>query len=299
MASSRVFVTGATGFVGRAVVTALRANDHSVRCLVRRGSELHLRGLSAVERVEGDVLHQEGLADEMSGCAAVIHLVGSVRETPSITFDRLHVEGTTNVLDAATAAGVQRLVHMSALGARPDAAARYHRTKWAAEELVRDRALRWTVVRPSLIYGRGDHVVSTLARMARRLPAVPVVGTGRQRLQPVVVETIASAITRALDLPGTERQTYDAAGPDVVSMEGLIQLVGETLGMRHVRTVHVPLRLLRPLTGAWRGLPRAPLTRDQLAMLQDDTVCDPTPFHEAFELTPVPLQVGLERMLAG
>src|SRR6266446_5069558 len=177
----RVFVTGATGFVGRAVVQALRGEGYVVRCLVRRGSEPDLRGVGAIERVEGDVLAPQLLDEGMAGCGAVIHLVGIIREhiATNTTFYRVHVQGTVNVVAAAAAAGVRRYVHMSALGARDGARSRYHQTKWAAEEAVRACALPWTIFRPSVIYGRGDGFVSPLVRLVRRLPVVPLVGSGR------------------------------------------------------------------------------------------------------------------------
>ena len=145
----RVYVTGATGFVGRAVIQALRAEGHVVRCLVRRGSEADLHGFEAIERVEGDILGPPGsLEAGMAGCDTVIHLVGIIREHKSrgITFDRLHRVGTNNVLAAAAAAGVRRYLHMSALGARAGARSRYHQTKWAAEEAVRTSGLAWTKI---------------------------------------------------------------------------------------------------------------------------------------------------------
>ena len=156
-AARRVFVTGGTGFVGRAVIQALRAEGYAVRCLVRRGSERDLRGFGAIERVEGDVMARQSLDDGMTGCDAVVHLVGIIHERPAIgsTFERVHLQGTQNVLDAAAAAGARRYVHMSALGSRPGARSRYHQTKWAAEEAVRSSPLPWTIFRPSIIDGRG------------------------------------------------------------------------------------------------------------------------------------------------
>ncbi|MGH2395080.1 MAG: complex I NDUFA9 subunit family protein, partial [Candidatus Limnocylindria bacterium] len=216
---SRVFVTGATGFVGRAVVQALRAHGHSVRCLVRRGSERDLRGLGAIERVEGDVLVRQGLEEGMAGCQAVIHLVGIIREQPSrgITFEQVHTQGTINVIDAAAAAGVRRFLHMSALGTRPNARSRYHRTKWAAEEAVRASGLRWTIFRPSIIYGRGDQFVTMLAYFVGRYPVMPVIGSGRQRLQPVPVEHVAEGFARGVVTGDAEKQTYEVGGPDTVT----------------------------------------------------------------------------------
>jgi NADH dehydrogenase len=296
----RVFVTGATGFVGRAVIQALRAEGHVVRCLVRRGSEHDLHGFEAIERVEGHILESpEVLEAGMSGCDTVIHLVGIIREhkTRDITFERLHYEGTRHVLGAAARAGVRRYLHMSALGTRAGARSRYHRTKWAAEEAVRGSGLAWTIFRPSVIYGAGDGLVSMLAGMVRRLPIVPVVGDGRQRLQPVAVEHVAAGFARAVVTEASTKQTYVVAGPDTVSMLELLDLIGGALH-RRVRTVRVPIGLMRPMAHALHRLPSFPLTPDQLLMLEEDNTGDARPFYDAFGLTPLPLAQGLRQILA-
>lgn len=294
----RVFVTGATGFVGRTVIHALMAEGHTVRCLVRRGSERHLHGL-AVERVEGDILVKRGLEEEMTGCDAVIHLVGIIREHPALgaTFENVHTRGTINVLEAATAAGIRRYLHMSALGTRPGARSRYHRSKWAAEEAVRTSGLAWTIFRPSIVYGREDQFITVLAQMVRRLPVVPVIGSGRQRLQPVAVEQVAEGFARALRLATTEKQAYDVGGPDTVSMLRLLDMIGTALGRARVRKILVPIGIVRPLTRILHPLPGFPLTPDQLLMLEEDNVGNPGPFFSTFGLEPVPLATGLARTL--
>ena len=296
----RVFVTGATGFVGRAVISALRAHGYSVRCLVRRGSERDLRGLEAIERVEGDILVRHGLAGGIAGCDAVIHLVGIIREHPAtaVTFEFVHVQGTRNVLEAATAAGARRYVHMSALGTRPGARSRYHRTKWAAEEAVRASGLDWTIFRPSIIYGRGDGFVTMLATMIRRLPIVPVLGSGRHQLQPVAVEQVAEGFARVLETSGAVKQAYDVGGPDRVAMLELLDRIGETLGRRRVLKAHVPLGLVRPMARLLHQLPFFPVTPDQLLMLEEPNTCDPTPFFSTLGMTPIQLTEGLRAMLA-
>jgi uncharacterized protein YbjT (DUF2867 family) len=296
----RVFVTGGTGFVGRAVVQALRAEGHSVRCLVRRGSERDLRGFGAIERVEGDVLAPASVAAAISGCDTVVHLVGIIREFPSrgVTFERVHIDGTINVLDAAIAAGVRRFVHMSALGTRAGARARYHQTKWAAEEAVRGSALAWTVFRPSIIYGRGDGFVSLLAGMIRRLPVVPVIGDGRERLQPVTVDAVADAMARTVERSATEKQIFEVGGPDVVSMIELTDLIGAALGRPRVRRAHVPIGVMRVMARLFHRVPSFPITPDQLLMLEENNTCDARSFFTTFGLTPMPLATGLRRMLA-
>ena len=297
---ARVFVTGGTGFVGRAVIQALRAEGHVVRCLVRRGSERDLKGLGAIERIEGDVLVRGDLEADITGCDAVIHLVGIIREQPALgaTFERVHVQGTTNVLDASVAAGVRHYVHMSALGARPGARSRYHQTKWAAEEAVRSSGLAWTIMRPSIIYGHGDGFITMLARMLRRLPVVPVIGSGRARLQPVPVEPVAEAFARSVRMPAAEKQTFDVVGRDAVTMLELLDIVGAALGRRRVGKVHVPVGAMRPLARILHRLPGFPVTPDQLLMLEEDNTGDPQPFVSTFELTLPPLAVCVGRIVA-
>src|SRR5438876_4957336 len=295
---ARVFVTGGTGFVGRAVIQALRAEGHTVRCLVRRGAERDRQGLGAVERIEGDVLVRKGLDADSSGCDAVMHLVGIIREQPALnaTFERVHVHGTTNVLDAAVEAGVRRYVHMSALGTRPGARSRYHRTKWAAEEAVRASGLAWTIFRPSVIYGPGDGFLSLLARMVRRLPVVPVIGDGRQRLQPVPVEHVAAGFARAVSVETSVKQTYAVTGPDAVSMVELLTMIGAILH-RRVRIARIPLGLMRPMARVLHRTPSFPVTPDQLLMLEEDNTGDAAPFYTTFGLTPLPLAQGLRQVL--
>jgi uncharacterized protein YbjT (DUF2867 family) len=296
----RVFVTGGTGFVGRAVIHALRAEGCAVRCLVRRGSERDLRGLGAIERLEGDVMSRQSLDHAMDGCDAVIHLVGIIREHPAIgvTFERVHTQGTINVLEAAAAVGARRYVHMSALGTRSGARSRYHQTKWAAEEAVRASPVPWTIFRPSIIYGRGDGFVSVLARMLQRLPVIPIIGAGRQRLQPVPVAHVAQGFVRALSIDASVKHTYDVGGPEPVTMVDLIDRVAAAMGRRRPIKAHVPLGLVRTVTRALYRFSDYPLTPDQLLMLEEENTCEPGPFYETFGLAPVPLDTGLAAMLA-
>jgi len=298
-AARRVFITGGRGFVGRAVIQALRAEGYAVRCLVRRGSEPDLRGFGAIERVEGDVMARQTLDDGLAGCDAVVHLVGIIRERPAIgsTFERVHVQGTQNVLGAAAAAGVRRYLHMSALGTRAGARSRYHRTKWAAEEAVRLSPLPWTIFRPSIVYGPGDEFVTMLRGMIEGLPVVPVIGSGRQRLQPVPIAQVAQGFARALTLEATVKHTYDVGGPDAVSMVELLDMIAAALGRRRRLKVHVPIGLVRPVTQLLHRLPGYPLTPDQLLMLEEDNTCDPSAFVSTFGLTPVPLAAGLRALL--
>ncbi len=301
----RVLVTGGTGFVGREVVRQLAAGGHQVCLLTRRPEARPARpaaGGAGLEAVVGDVTDPASLPRALGGCEAVVHLVGIISEVGAQTFERVHVEGTRHVVEAAARAGAVRFIHMSALGARAAAPARYHQTKWAAEEAVRQGGVPWTVLRPSIIYGPGDQFVNLFAKLSRWSPVVPVMGRGEGRLQPISVEAVAGCFVRALETPEAVGQTYDLCGSEVFTFVEVLESILAVTGRRRVRW-HVPLGLARLLAAglAW-GCPRLlgrapPLNRDQLLMLQEDNVGDPTAARRQLSLVTEPFRVGIARYL--
>jgi NADH dehydrogenase len=294
----RIFVTGGTGFIGRRLVRALAQSGFLVRCLVRPGSEADLKGFESIDRVPGDVLHPDGLAACAEGCAAMVHLVGIIREhrARGITFERLHIRATENMLAVAKAAGVKRFLQMSALGTRPDARAAYHRSKWRAEEAVRASGTDWTIFRPSIVYGKGDEFVSVLGGIIRRYPVVPVLGDGQYRLQPVPVEQVAEAFVHALRAPVSVGQTYAIVGPEPLRFVDILDRIGAAVGRTPVRKMRVPLGVVKLSTRALGWLPFFPVTMDQIAMLEEESVADPAHLSHDLGIAPEPLEHGLARM---
>ena len=299
----RVLITGATGFVGRAVCEAVVREGHSVRRMAR-GSRSHSLGPqnSAMEWVRGSVLCPNDLRQGMQGCDAVIHLVGIIGEIGDQTFERVHLEGTRRVLEAALTSGVRRMIHMSALGTRPEAASRYHQTKWAAEEAVRSSGLDWTVFRPSLIYGPGDGFVNLFARMSRWSPVLPVIGRGTSLLQPVSVDCVARAFARALDSKAAVHQTYDLCGFDRLNLPQILQTLLQITRRRRI-IVRIPRALAWYPTAVleWvfpRVLRRpAPLSRDQILMLEEDNIGNPEAAERDFQIPSVPFAEGVGAFL--
>ena len=297
----KVLVTGGTGFVGRAVLSQLHAERHAVRLLVRRPSTDQARAAVdryGVELCEGDVLAESSLAHACAGMDAVVHLVGIIAEFGRQTFESVHARGARNMVDAARAQDVRRFVHMSALGTRPGAASRYHQTKWSAEQSVRRSNTAWTIFRPSIIYGPGDSFVSLFVRISRFSPVLPMIGSGKSRLQPVRVEDVAACFARALTDPHAVGRTYDLCGPIPLTLREVLGSILQVTG-RH--------RLLLPLPLGWMRLQAAmleslypglfqrppPLSRDQLLMLQEDNVGQPEAALEQFGLSPVSFEAGL------
>ncbi len=256
-----VAVSGATGFVGRYVVRELVRRGHGVRALVRDsekaygvlGSAGELRR-SGVELVVGDVC-DANVADELIGpCDAVVHLVGIIREVrgatrndPPQTFERMHINATRTMVEAASRAGVKRYIQMSALGVGPEGRSEYQQTKWEAEGLVRRSGLDWTVMRPSLIHGPDGEFIQMLGDLAsgemapyffipyfvrmekdQRVPAggsefVPA------DVQPIHVEDVAWAIAQALERPEAIGEVYTLAGSEVLNWQELSEFIRDTL----------------------------------------------------------------------
>jgi NADH dehydrogenase len=291
----KVFVTGGTGFVGSEVLRQLVAAGHEVRALVRPGSEGKLTVRDGVEVRHGDATEPQTLAGALAGCEAVIHLVGIIREFPAkgITFERLHVEATCNVLDAAREQGLKRYLQMSANGTGPNGTTNYHRTKWQAEEQVRASDRDWTIFRPSLIFGKGGEFVTMLADLIRKLPVVPVIGDGQYRMQPVAVAQVAESFVRALAMPETVCQTYHLGGGESYSYDEILDLTGKALGHEHVAKAHQPLFMVKPMIRLMEHSAHFPITSDQLEMLLQGNVCDNATWAAAFGIRPASYAEGI------
>ena len=290
-----VFVTGGTGFVGREIVKQLVADGHRVRALVRPGSEGKLQKHENVASHEGDVTDAASLVGAVEECEAVIHLVGIIREFygRGITFKKMHVTATANILEACAEQGVRRYLHMSSNGTRQDGITAYHRTKWQAEEMVRNSELEWTIFRPSLIFGPGSEFVKMLADLIRRVPVVPVLGDGQYRMQPVAVEQVARSFVRALGMPETIGKTYHPGGGKNYTYDEILDLTAGAMGKGPVSKIHQPLFMIKPMVKMLQGFEQFPITDDQLKMLIEGNVCDPGAWAEAFDLEPVSYADGI------
>ena len=294
-----VLVTGGTGFVGQQVIKELLHRGHEARCLLRPGSEKKLPQAEDVQVVSGDVNQPQSLPPAMQGCDAVIHLVGIIREFPhrNITFQKLHVEATANVVAAARQANIRRYLHMSALEAKPAPVASYHQTKQQAEALVMASGLTYTIFRPSIIYGPGDAFIKLFQQQIETLRLVPVIGDGRYQLQPVPVWQVAQGFALALEKPNSENRSYDVGGPDPVTFNDLIDALAQVL-KKPAFKLHLPVWPLRLAAELLQGYSWFPVTADQISMLLAGNTCDPSVFYQDFGLTPIPLPTGLASYLS-
>jgi len=290
----KIFVAGGTGFVGEHLIKELQNSGHSVRTLVHSRSKAD----GAVEQVIGDVTRLETFEQGLSGCDAVINLVGIIREFPvrGITFEKLHVRATANLLAAAAGSGIRRYLQMSALGARPAAVSGYHQSKWRAEELVRGSGMEWTIFRPSLIFGPHDEFINMLAAQLRLAPIMPVIGSGRYQLQPIHADDVARCFTLALAMPESIGKAYELCGIDRVSYEALLDMIAAALGRPRPLKPHLPLGLMKLAIPLLQKLPQFPITMDQLQMLLEESICGGE-WQKTFGFVPRGLQAGIGEYL--
>jgi len=293
----RVAVTGGTGFVGRHIVQHLVTLGHTVRALVRDPRQLPFPRAQALELVPGNLSNTQALAVLVEGAHAVIHLVGIIAEHGGATFEAVHVRGTAAVVRAAQGAEVPRFVHMSAIGPRPDpGATAYHRTKWEGEEIVRRSGIGHAILRPTIINGPESQPIGLLIHLHRYLPVVAVFGDGKFPLQPIWIEDVAEAFTRAA-IDTEIRGTFEIGGPAVLTFEQFVRMIGRASG--HPRPlVHVPLPIVRVLARVGDRLgPRAPITSDQLQMLTEGSVAPSNAIEAVFGVRPMGFEAGLNRFL--
>jgi NADH dehydrogenase len=300
----RVLVTGGTGFVGTHLINALLRRGHDVAALERRPGATRNRYNRPVEAAPGDVLDRTSLEEAFQGRDAVIHLVGIIFEDGEQTFDRMHREAVQNVIAAARAAGVRRLLHMSAMGSFEDSPSEYGRTKAAGEKAVRASDLDWTVFRPSIVFGPGDGFVSLLANVIRINPLfIPVIGPGTTRFQPVSVYDVARVFGDALERPELARRVFEVGGPATFTLNEIEREIAAAIGKGRKPIVHVPLWWGRFVASRFEWAARKgwiaspPLTRDQLKSLSRDNAADLTETRAAFEGTWREFRPGIREYL--
>ena len=292
-----ILVTGGTGFIGPKVVRALREAGHDVRALVRdrrRGSNVAALG---AELFEGDVTDAASLRIAAQGCDTVVHLVAIITGSAA-DFERVMTQGTRNLIAAAQETGVQRFVHMSALGVNDQTKylTSYFASKWQMERDVEAAGIDYVIFRPSFVFGTDGGVLPTFIRVARLAPVTPIIGPGTRRFQPIWVDDVAAYFERAVELPAATNRIFEIGGPDVVTWNEFWERARGAVGVRRRPTLHLPVGLMRAQAALTERLPGAPLTRDQLTMLEaGDNVVSSDDAVRTFGLPLVALDEQLRR----
>jgi uncharacterized protein YbjT (DUF2867 family) len=302
MSVGLVTVFGGTGFLGRRVVSHLRKHEFSVRIASRHPERS--RGLFGsddphLQSVEADIHDQQAVAGALAGASAAVNAVSLYVERGRETFHSVHVEAAQRVAVQARRAGVERLLQLSGIGADARSPSLYIRKRGEGELAVWAAFADAIIVRPAVMFGPDDAFLTTILDLLRRLPIYPMFGRGLTRLQPADVEDVAEAIARSLRQTPAQAVTFECAGPRVYSYEELLRTVAREAGLKP-RLMPLPFAGWHALARIAELLPDPPITRNQVELMQIDTVASPgLPGFEQLGISPHSVEEILRQMLPG
>jgi len=272
----RIAITGATGFVGSHLTNRLESEGHEL-VLIARGSRK-----DDVRLVVSDLSDVNVLTESFEGCNVVAHCAGINREIGDQTYDRVHVQGTRNVVEGAKSAGVRKIVLMSFLRARPLCRSPYHESKWEAEEIVRNSGLDYTVIKAGVIYGRGDHMLDHLSHALHTFPVFGLVGLKEKSIRPLAVEDLVHVMRAALVDRRLKRQTIALLGPEEIYLSEAVRRVAEVVGKRPLM-IRLPVVCHQLLARVFECTMKIPLTSLAQIRILSEGVVEP-----ASPVVPVP-----------
>lgn len=299
----KIVVAGGTGFLGRHIVRALLDAGHVVTVLGRHPESVSsIALLAGAGAVKGDVTDASSLTGTLDGADAIVMVVtfpNYPMELPrkGLTFERYEVGGSANLISEAKRAGVRRFLYISGAGADPGSDKSWYRAKGVAEEAVRSSGMDYVVIRPSWVYGPEDKSVNKIASMVRLSPVVPRLGVEPQRIQPLYVDDLATTVKEAFARDDAWNQVFEVGGPEVMTMNEVIQTIAGVLGKRRV-VLPVPRPLAKLGTAPLVLLPKPPMTPTGVEFASQDGLVDMRATERVLGIKPVTFKVGLSRYLA-
>lgn len=302
---TNIFIAGGTGFIGRHLLTALKNKGHKTRCLVR--AKARAAGLtdSCSEVVTGDITDRTSLKGALDGIDMVVHLVGIIEDRGDMTFEKVHVEGTMNLVAEAKAAGIKHFFYQSALGADLKSPARYQSTKAKAEETVRESGIPYTIFRPSLVIGRKDGFTEKLRELINLGPVVIVPGDGKAEFQPIYIDDWVSCFLSIINTTDAIGKTYEFGGPEHLTYNELLLQLTAAMGLKK-NIVHLPISVVKaglPFMGLSRSIGKAlgknvpSVTAEQLYLLGLDNICDINSVEKNFGFRPINYSEALKKFI--
>jgi uncharacterized protein YbjT (DUF2867 family) len=270
-----ITVIGGTGFLGRYVVKRLATSGYTIRVLSRHpDGALALKTSGNVGQIilsGANITDPSSLVGKFEDSYAIINLAGILFQSGKQTFSHIHSQGAEKIAQMAKAAGVERFIHVSALGVNHAHSSQYARTKLLGEKAILNAFPTATILRPSVVFGPEDNFYNQFARMASIAPALPLIGGGHTRFQPVYVGDVADAITSCLMRFDALGQTYELGGPHIYSFREILTYILHTTHTSRP-LVNIPMRLAAVMGSFSQLLPRPPLTRDQVELLKYDNI---------------------------
>jgi len=287
-----ILITGATGYIGRHLVSRLVAQGERPRCLVRnikRASSILPAG--TLEFVQGDTTSPASLETAVQGVDTIVHaafITADLKQSAGNHYQETNVQGTANLVEAAKKAGVKRIIVISGLGTKPDNPGSYMQGRYLAEKMVKESDLDWTIIQPSVLFGKDAPFIKGLTDLIRTAPVVPLIGGGKVMFQPIYVEDVVTVIIKVLQEPErTKNKTYTIGGPAYYSFT---QVIDALLQAMHKKRIKVPTPT--PLVGIGAAvmeavLPKPPLTKAAMTLFTFDNTTDLHSVERDFGFTPM------------
>src|SRR3990170_642576 len=280
-----ILLTGATGFVGGNLLREMLKHGLQVRCISRNPSRAETIKKPGVELVQGDVTDKDSIVKAFADgkIDTAVHLVGILAETGKATFKAIHTEGTRNMVEACKQKNVKH---------------EYHKTKRDAEEIIRNSGLGYIIFRPSVLFGKEDKFVNLFASIIKISPFIMIPGNGQNRMQLLYVKDLVRAMTTAITDLKHINKVYELGGAEKLAFDQIIDAICRVLGKTRLK-IHVPMFLMRPGTAIAEAiLPKPPITRDHLLMLEEDNVTDNNALEPVFGIKPTKFEEGIKGYLA-
>lgn len=286
-----LLITGATGYIGRHLVARLVDEGTRPRCLVRDpGRAAQVLPADKVDFVQGDTLNAASLAAAVKGVDTIIHaafMTADRKQSPGNHYTETNVGGTAKLIDAAKAAGVQRMIEIGGLGTKPDKPGSYMQGRYLAEQMLMESGLDWTIIRPSVLFGKGAPFIKGLVDLIRSAPVVPLIGGGKVMFQPIYVEDVVTVIIKVLEEPErTEGKIYTLGGPGYYTFTGILNELLKATKTSRVK-VYAPMSLIGIGAAVMEAaLPKPPLTKAALTLFSFDNITDLNSVERDFGFTP-------------
>jgi len=296
-------VTGGTGLIGSEIVKALRKNIESVRVLSRRPKEIPpSRRSPGTEYVQGDIFDPASVKEAMRGCDALIiatQFENAPFENPSKGQTYMHVdaEGTEAQVAIAKELGIKRIIYISGAGTREGRTETWFQAKARAEKAVKESGDQWTIFRPSWVYGPGDRSLNKFAMFTRFLPFVPIIGTGKEKIQPIFVEDVAKIVAKSLNESKTFQQTYEMGGPEELTMKEIVKTMLRVMGKRRF-IISQPKSFMKKIAAIVQFFPGRPLTPAGIDFITMEEKADTAALLKTFNPRITPLEEGLRSYLS-
>lgn len=296
-----LLITGATGYIGRHLVARLVEKGERPRCLVRDTRKAaSLLPSDNVEFVQGDTTHLDSLQTAMPGVDTIVHaafITADHKQSPGNHYEETNVQGTANVIKAAKEGGVKRVIEMSGLGTKPDKPGSYMQGRYLAEKLLKESGLDWTIIQPSVLFGKDAPFIKGLSDLIQTAPVVPLIGGGSVMFQPIYVEDVVTVVIKVLEDPaGTTGKTYTIGGPEYYTFTQVIDAL-----LRSMHKTRMKLYAPTPLVGIGAAvmeavLPKPPLTRAAMTLFSFDNTTDLNSVERDFGFQPTSFHSYLQEM---